>query len=56
MTKQLLNTFRITDNRYLEKINTLDISDFTGDQVARAIKIIDDDPRYVWEFQKIEEV
>ena len=34
--KQLLNVFRVYENRYLKKINTIDISDLTDKQVAHA--------------------
>ena len=53
--KQLLNTFRLHDKRYLVKINTLEITDFTADQVAKAIRLIEREPGLVWMYEKIEE-
>ncbi len=54
MIKHILNTFRLYDNRRLKKVNTLDITNLTGDQIASAIILIDNKPDHVWEFQKIE--
>jgi len=53
--KQLLNVFRVYENRYLKKINTIDISDLTDKQVAHATKLIDDAPGKVWEYQPIKD-
>ena len=52
--KMLLNTFKLCDKRYLIKKDTIDISDYNADQVARMIRLIEHNGR-VWEYQKVEE-
>ncbi len=52
--KQLLNIFELHDKRYLIKKDTINISDYTADQVARIIKRRESNG-LVWEYQKIDE-
>ena len=53
--KQLLNTYRLHDKRYLIKKDTIDISNYTGDQVSRMISLIEHNKGLVWEYLKIDE-
>jgi len=52
--KQLLNTYRLHE-RYLIKKDTIDISDYTGEQVRRMISLIEHNKGLVWEYIKINE-
>ena len=53
--KQLLNTYRLHDKRYLIKKDTIDISNYTADQVSRMIRLIEYNKGLVWEYLKIDE-
>lgn len=53
--KQLLNTYRFHDKRYLIKKDTIDISNYTADQVSRMIRLIENNKGLVWEFLKVKE-
>lgn len=52
--KQYIIVYRLHDSRYLEDkpLAIHDIGEWTADQVAKLIRLIDNEPEHVWVFQK----